>query len=78
MEEVGEGILLLMSKAGCQQKMSGWAFVENRILANSEEYSWTLQIFMLEGVLHAFCLFICFGLHPQHMEVPSLGVELEL
>ena len=27
------------------------------------------------------CLFICFvflGLHPQHMEVPRLGVEMEL
>ena len=25
------------------------------------------------------CLFVCFlGLHPQHMEVPRLGVELEL
>ena len=25
-----------------------------------------------------FVLFVLLGLHPQHMEVPRLGVELEL
>ena len=25
-----------------------------------------------------FCLFVFFGPHPRHMEVPRLGVELEL
>ena len=24
------------------------------------------------------CVYVCVGLHPLHMEVPRLGVELEL
>ena len=40
-----------------------------------------LKIFFCqqETGLNVFCLFVCFlGPHPQHMEGPSLGVELEL
>ena len=38
-----------------------------------------IYTFICPFVFLFVCLFVCFlGLHPQHMEVPSLGVKSEL
>ena len=63
-----------------------WSLEQRHVYQWAKQGEWaararktqTLSFFREEGFFHFWILFVILGLHLWHMDVPRLGVELEL